>query len=512
MKSAALVLLLPLLGCSGDSATETGTPDDAVVSEPLSSAFVYKPTTSQAAALLSAPTVYVSVDARTFPSAALVTVRNRTSGESLRRPVADGGLDPVAIAASVGDRLELTFTGDANATVGVLNSLVPPSRRPRVVRTIPARGKKDVPLNAVVTVVFSEPVRPTSAAGIRLLQNGQPVSGSVTIASDGLRAEFRADQPLAPNATFLVAVSSQVMDVNGDTLEASVDVDFATTDVAALASITTIEPALFNPSGQQAGTGPEFDQMRSFEMNAVLREDGVFTGRYSIFYADSGFGFTGRIVCFAIRDGKLAWVGAILDSMPSRVLPGAFGGFRIGSHGGWRVSDNGPSSAGVQDQLSLVVSTDGKSNLGSALDFCNDTPTIAGELGELVLMGLISGDIVVSGQTPPTLPPPQSGHVLEFSVQPTNAAGGQVMVPAVQVTVRKPDGTIATDFAGSVAVGMATNSTGGTVSGRLRRAAVNGAATFNDLKVTGAPGSYLLTASAAGATSVNSAPFNILPP
>src|SRR5207249_239489 len=63
-----------------------------------------------------------------------------------------------------------------------------------------------------------------------------------------------------------------------------------------------------------------------------------------------------------------------------------------------------------------------------------------------------------------------------FSVQPSATAAGAAITPAVQVTALDAGGNVATGFAGSVAVALGTNPSGGTLAGTTTVPAVSGVA------------------------------------
>jgi Tol biopolymer transport system component len=129
----------------------------------------------------------------------------------------------------VGDTLELTVTDSAGAQRQVAVA-VAALRRPVVVRTEPPPRKRDVPLNAVIVVVFSEPMAPATVAtpNVQLLRNGQPVGGAVTLTTDLLFATLRPDSLLAPETEYTLVISTAVADLGGDHLEDSVQVTFTT--------------------------------------------------------------------------------------------------------------------------------------------------------------------------------------------------------------------------------------------------------------------------------------------
>jgi hypothetical protein len=107
---------------------------------------------------------------------------------------------------------------------------------------------------------------------------------------------------------------------------------------------------------------------------------------------------------------------------------------------------------------------------------------------------------------------PGAAAALFFTVQPTNATVNATISPAVQVTARDAFGNVATQFVSNVTMAIGTNPGGGTLSGGVNRAAINGVATFTNLSITAAGAGYTLTASSAPLTPAASTPFNIDPP
>jgi hypothetical protein len=173
---------------------------------------------------------YVSMEPGTFPSVVTVDIRNRTTGGASRHiPVIDGGFDPVQIEAREGDLLAIT---DSTATgVRTLRTLIVPARRPpTVVRSNPAKGRVDVALNVIVSVIFSEPINPKtlSPTSLRLLHDGNPVTGSVRLSDNAWTAEFVPDNPLAAQSSYELVITQEIRDLDGDVLEHDYESDFRT--------------------------------------------------------------------------------------------------------------------------------------------------------------------------------------------------------------------------------------------------------------------------------------------
>ena len=109
-------------------------------------------------------------------------------------------------------------------------------------------------------------------------------------------------------------------------------------------------------------------------------------------------------------------------------------------------------------------------------------------------------DFVV--QTPPVQ--------LAFTVQPSNAVVGAVIIPAIEVTALDATGGVVTAYSDSVRITIAMNPSGGKLAGTTTVLAVAGVARFTDLKINKAGTGYTLQAATRSPVlSVISAPFNI---
>jgi len=113
------------------------------------------------------------------------------------------------------------------------------------------------------------------------------------------------------------------------------------------------------------------------------------------------------------------------------------------------------------------------------------------------------------GLSPVTLPASQ----MAFTVQPTTVQANQPITPAVVVAIQNANGQTVTNS--SALVTMTLNPLPGVIgavlSGTTTSTAVNGIATFNNLKVNQASGGYTLTASSNGLTPTSSSAFSVTP-
>ena len=376
---------------------------------PTSSLSTARASLSDSASFGSGAT-YVSLAAGTIPNGMIAVIRNRRTESSVTAPMTNGGLDPVRVVASAGDTLETTVEVSGAAPTTFVN-VVPARRRPTVVRTIPARRKTDVPLNARITIVFSEPVdsRTISSMSVRLVRGSTSVPVQVNLVDGaGLSIELTPAASLAVGTTYQIVVSQDVRDLDGDELEAPFASEFTTGSAVAVASIATAQTALFTASN---------GQLRTFEMSAMLDQDGDVTGRFSIFYPGTGGRSGGRVTCFAIRDGRTAWVAGVVEDAGNPEL--------IGQVFGWRVVDNGHPDRGAPDQLSFAHTIGTSPEIGEG--FCASTPTIDPNQEEIALHELMSGNIVVASEGDPPLPPPPTTSMSRIAFAAFPNGGIRVM-------------------------------------------------------------------------------------
>ncbi len=98
---------------------------------------------------------------------------------------------------------------------------------------------------------------------------------------------------------------------------------------------------------------------------------------------------------------------------------------------------------------------------------------------------------------------------LVFTVQPSNAAAGAAVTPALQVGVQDAQGNTVTTATTSITLAIGTNPASGILAGTKTVAAVNGVASFANLSINNSGTGYTLTATATALTGATSSGFNI---
>ncbi|MGQ0505542.1 MAG: hypothetical protein ACT4TC_09495, partial [Myxococcaceae bacterium] len=99
---------------------------------------------------------------------------------------------------------------------------------------------------------------------------------------------------------------------------------------------------------------------------------------------------------------------------------------------------------------------------------------------------------------------------LAFNVQPSNAAAGASLSPAVRVAIQDSSGNTVATSAASVTLAIGTNPGTSTLSGTVTASAVSGIATFSNLSLNNAGTGYRLQASSGALTPAVSSAFNVL--
>ena len=176
------------------------------------------------------PLVWIALPPASVPAGVEATAENQRTGALARTPVIDGGFDPIPLAAEPGDTLRISVEL-SDGGMAAARTVVPARRRPRVVRTSPVAGRRDVAINSSVVVVFSEPIAASSVdpANIRIVRASAPVPGTLRpVDGAPTSIEFTPEAPFEAGAAYELVVGSGIVDLSGDPLDAAITVPFAT--------------------------------------------------------------------------------------------------------------------------------------------------------------------------------------------------------------------------------------------------------------------------------------------
>jgi hypothetical protein len=219
------------MGCNDATGPDAFAPPEAaptlpalIVSNPASAS------EASIAAVRADDDVYVSLPPGSMPDGGSIRIANRRTGEWREVQLVNGGLDPRVVPARGGDTLDLQVSFAYAPEKRRFISVVPVRRPPVIVRTVPPRGKKDVPLNARLLVVFSEPISEGSltAGSIVVTQGGAPVAGTLGFGADRMFVIFIPSDPFTPETDFEMHISGDVRDTQGDKMGNPATVAFTT--------------------------------------------------------------------------------------------------------------------------------------------------------------------------------------------------------------------------------------------------------------------------------------------
>jgi hypothetical protein len=266
---------------------------------------------------------YVSLPPGTAPRGVMATIGNRRTASTVTILVVNGGFDPVAVVARAGDVLEIAVHAADGATLLHYIRTVPGKRPPKVVRTNPPGGKRDVALNSTILIIFSEPIdaRTLNESSIRLLRNGVPVSGRLEFQDAGhLGAVFIPAAALEGATDYQVIVTQSVHDLDGEPLEMPVTVAFTTVESVESTGVSRIAFSDLRSISLISADGSNFTRLiddggQGWEyMSPAWSPDGSKIafgsgrdGSWDIYVMnDDGSGLT-RLTSEVARDEQPAW-------------------------------------------------------------------------------------------------------------------------------------------------------------------------------------------------------------
>ena len=205
-----------------------------------------------------------------------------------------------------------------------------------IVSVSPPDGARNVPLESLVTVIFSKPIDPGTVApgALSLSLGGVPVAGSAGLAPGGRTLTFRPDALLASQTTCQVGVAATIKDLKGNALGAPFIAQFSTVDV-------TSPPR--PPAGSISATIPDENGVSvvsgsqgSAEPGGVVFVRNPRTGTVTAFTPNADGSFSGTVI--AARSDKLVLIIRDAAGNETTVPLGPFrnpdGSTVVGSEGG----------------------------------------------------------------------------------------------------------------------------------------------------------------------------------
>jgi hypothetical protein len=444
---------------------------------------------------------------------------------SLTTAVTDGGFDPVPVIAQAGDSIEVVVRDAGGAVVLQQRVLVAAARPPIIVRTDPPPRKRDVPLNASLVIVFSEPIDAATlnASSVQLLRGTTPVAGTVgLLQGSATAAVFIPAAPLAASTSYELIVAQAVQDLSGDALKADATVQF-TTGTGGQGSVATVSVV---PSSAELLIGSQ----SQFTATAKDAQGNVLPGLPVTWTS-------GNPAVVTVSATGLATAQAEGITTISAEVEGIIGISDVTTFGlAFSVQPNN-ASAGTPITPAVVVTA--RDALGNTVtSFTGDvaiaiganpgggvlsgTTTVAADAGVATFASLsinvvagiytltaTSGLATTTSAAFAVMPGPATQLV--FTVQPSTTAAGAVITPPIQVTAQDALGNTATAFSGDVTIAIGANPANAVLSGTTIVPSIAGVTTFSNLRISASGTGYTLIATAGTLVSGTSAPFDITP-
>jgi plastocyanin len=168
--------------------------------------------------LTATPQAFVSLQPGSVTQGSRVLVHNTTRGGSVETSLSNGGFDPVAIRALSGDVIGVEIAHGGTSVITA--SRIPVPLPPLVIRTDPPKRRTSVPLNAMMVVVFSEPIDPSTvtAGTITLRSQFGEVALDFTLLEDGTVVAAQPRASLRPLTDYTLEIGTGIQDLSGDAL------------------------------------------------------------------------------------------------------------------------------------------------------------------------------------------------------------------------------------------------------------------------------------------------------
>ncbi|MDH4046466.1 MAG: Ig-like domain-containing protein, partial [Gemmatimonadota bacterium] len=157
----------------------------------------------------------------------------------------------------------------------------------------------------------------------------------------------------------------------------------------------------------------------------------------------------------------------------------------------------------------------GNALTGRTVTWSTSDPTIATVDGTGLVEGVLVGTATITATaegvdgTAGVTVTVGAAAALAFTVEPSTTEVGQVITPAVEVTVRDAAGNVVPTLADPVTVAIGSGPVGATLGGTPDQDVFGGVATFADLTLDVAGTGYTLAASAPGLTGATSTAFDV---
>jgi len=133
----------------------------------------------------------------------------------------DGGFPVLYMEAAVGDILSVILTSEGGELDRTLPFSVLDNIPPKVTSSAPTNGDKDIIIDSIIIIRFTEPVNRASVNenSFSLFNAAGNVTGTIDFIDDDTGITFTPAQLLEPNTAYTINITTDVTDKNGNHLE-----------------------------------------------------------------------------------------------------------------------------------------------------------------------------------------------------------------------------------------------------------------------------------------------------
>ena len=186
----------------------------------------------------------------------------------------------------------------------------PQTSAPPVLAVSPQDKSANVPVNAMVGILFAGPLDPTSVnvTTILLTANGQTVPSTISLSDGTQRVQLTPQAPLAPSTLFTVTISG-LTDIAGNLIATQ------TTHFTTGTGAVTVQPAITLTNPYDTATAVPINSIISLQSNTPIDGTSVTSGSFQVLNQTTNQGVAGTY--------SLSTDGMTVFFVPSAPLPSA---------------------------------------------------------------------------------------------------------------------------------------------------------------------------------------------
>jgi len=145
----------------------------------------------------------------------------------------DGSFLSKSLPADIDDQLSINPFNIGEPLEDKETFIVEDNVKPKVVKSKPTNGSKDIIVDAAIFIYFSEPIDSTTVyeSSYKVADNNGTISGTINFLENYTVAIFTPDFPLEQDTEYIITVTEEVRDLQGNPLDDSYTATFTTESI-----------------------------------------------------------------------------------------------------------------------------------------------------------------------------------------------------------------------------------------------------------------------------------------